>query len=278
MTTDIRQSSTYAKFMARIGWIVEEIDGGFVYIKKFPLIGAVIKLQRPNKIPAIKKLIELKKKFRARSIAVEPNIYSSHDTFLQATTYQLQALKDPFLPTKTIHIDITPSEQTIFNRFSEAKRRAVRRAEKAGITIKQSNDIDDFIILKNKTAGLFGFLTTSTIKPLWETFGPHNACILVAYEISKSAPIASILILFHDQTAYYWMATATEEGKKSFAPTLLVWEALKLSKQKGMKRFDFEGIYDERYPNLNKNWSGFTKFKEGFGGEMIYYTLPFLQK
>lgn len=259
--TDIRQSKLYAEFMRSIGWKVEEIDGVYAYIKPFPLIGATIKIQRPNKLPEMTKLEHLKKRYRARSISIEPDF--SHN--LLPTTYNL--LKDPYLPTKTILIDLKPSEQIIFSRFSEAKRRAVRRAEK-GSVIASEGAIDEFIKLKNKTAGLFGFLTTTTLKPLWNTFSPQQATVLLT-----NSP-AAILLLFHQKTAYYWMAGATEAGKKSFAPTLMVWEALKLSKQKGCEIFDFEGIYDERYPNLNKNWLGFTKFKQGFGGKEVEYPKP----
>jgi len=58
-----------------------------------------------------------------------------------------------------------------------------------------------------------------------------------------------------------------------FAPTLLVWEALKLAKNRGAKQFDFVGVWDERIPNKFHEWKGFTKFKEGFGGAAQYYPL-----
>ncbi|MBU1323407.1 peptidoglycan bridge formation glycyltransferase FemA/FemB family protein, partial [Patescibacteria group bacterium] len=56
----------------------------------------------------------------------------------------------------------------------------------------------------------------------------------------------------------------TQEGKIKFVPTLLVWEAIKLAKKLGCKRFDFEGIDDKR-------WPGFTRFKKSFGGIEIEY-------
>jgi lipid II:glycine glycyltransferase (peptidoglycan interpeptide bridge formation enzyme) len=66
---------------------------------------------------------------------------------------------------------------------------------------------------------------------------------------------------------------ATKKGKKLFAPTLLVWEALKVSKKRKMKYFDFIGVWDERTPRKNTEWKGFTKFKEGFGGKELYYPM-----
>ncbi len=311
---DIHQSSLYAQFMGLIGWQVEKIDETYIYVKKFPLIGATIKIQRNDKIPDLKKLLILKKKYRARNISIEPNIHVIPDLIRDPENKNLDSLRqladhgndkfftplnDPYLPTKTIHIDLAPSEQTIFSHFPKDKRWAIRRAEKEGIIVEKSNNIDAFIKLKNKTAGFLGFLTTTTLKSLWQTFSPKQAIILLAYQklssfwlvqnqttISKKIrfwsrfapqndkPVAGILLLFHQTTAYYWIAAATSEGKKSFAPTLLVWEALKLAKKRGCTVFDFEGVFDERYPKSNKNWKGFTKFKSGFGGKEVEFPKP----
>ena len=52
---------------------------------------------------------------------------------------------------------------------------------------------------------------------------------------------------------------------------VLVWEAFKLAKKRGCQIFDFEGIYDERFPKAGTAWKGFTKFKEGFGGEKVVF-------
>jgi lipid II:glycine glycyltransferase (peptidoglycan interpeptide bridge formation enzyme) len=65
-------------------------------------------------------------------------------------------------------------------------------------------------------------------------------------------------------------ACSTKQANKLSAPSLLVWEGVKLAKKKGCKVFDFEGIYDERY-KATKSWKGFTRFKMGFGGKVITY-------
>ena len=47
---DIRQTAKYAKYLKKIGWQVERINEINYFIKKFPLIGSVIKVQRPENI------------------------------------------------------------------------------------------------------------------------------------------------------------------------------------------------------------------------------------
>lgn len=296
---NIRQTSLYADFMRRINWQVEKIDDVYVYIKKLPLLPAVIKIQRPQKLPPPEKLTQLAKKYHTKSVIIEPS------PSCQLSAVSCQLLNDPYIHTKSIHIDLTADEKTIFNCLTSAKRRAVRRAQKAGVEVEISGNIDAFIKLKNKTSGLFlGFLTTHGFtRHLWNTFYPKNARVLLAYisrptVILERTPvrdripngfdqpsasrmttidkkyIAGILLLYSHNVAYYWMAAANAQGKKSFAPTLLIWEALKFAKKKRLKVFDFEGVYDERFPKRSKDWQGFSKFKEGFGGTSVYYPQP----
>lgn len=297
---DIHQSSTYAQFMNKIGWNVENIDGVNIFIKKLPLLPAVMKLQRSDKLPQLNKLKLLMQKYHSHSISVEPNVIARSPKDDVAIS-NLKSLTSPFLPTKTIFIDLLPDESEIFNKFSGAKRKAVRRAQNLGVEIFHSNNIEDFIKLKGSSAGFLGFLTTQTLKPIWKTFAPNNAFILLAkiniahYSSNSVLPnekllkissrsakqdsnnkfIAGVLILIWQNTAYYWMAATSNAGKQNFAPTLLIWESLKKAKKMNCTNFDFEGIYDERYEKLNKEWLGFSKFKSGFGGKEIYFPQSF---
>ena len=116
---------------------------------------------------------------------------------------------------------------------------------------------------------------------MWKLFSPKHAAILLAYTDHSSFNIhhstfnvvGGILLIFWQKIAYYWVAGATKKGKKQFAPTLLVWEALKIAKKRGCTSFDFVGVYDERLPAYSRDWKGFTKFKEGFGGREVWYPI-----
>lgn len=296
---DIRQSSLYACYMQSLGWRVEQIGKWQAFIRPFPIIGSFIKIQRINSPIPFKEIDGLIKKYRAFRVVIEPGITN--------TDFELFGYcrsNSPYSPSKTIHIDLKKSEQKIFQSFSEAKRRAVRRAMKNGITIYQSSDIAEFIKLKIRQDFFFGLLMKNDLRILWKTFAPKNIRLFFAYRNNYSKdkqllglknttgshfndiyyyskhnemPMAGILLLFYDDVAYYWQAAATREGKKLFAPTLLVWESLKLAKKRGCLLYDFEGVYDERFPQTTKNWQGFTKFKEGFGGEEVYYPEPWLK-
>lgn len=269
--TEIQQSPLYAKYLTSLGWSTPKLDGSYIFIKKFPLIGGFAKIQRVQKLPKLGVLLPLLARHSVRRVVVEPDASIRQTQFTHWCTSlsnHMKLLRSPYLATKTNIIDLTVSEKDMFQKFSEAKRRAVRRAIKYNVRIHQSHDIDAFIKLKNNSAGFLGFITTTGIKPLWNIFSPNNTTILTDKKYT-----AGVLLLFWDKTAYYWLAAATHEGKKLFAPTLLVWEALTLSKKKGCKRFDFVGVWDERIPKQNTKWKGFTKFKEGFTGSSVYYPI-----
>jgi lipid II:glycine glycyltransferase (peptidoglycan interpeptide bridge formation enzyme) len=271
---DVRQSKMYGDYMQKIGWQVETIDDTLIFVKRFPLIGSFIKIQRPDHIPTETSIKDLVKKHRAWRVSLE----MMKDERLMINDFKIN--NSPYLPTKTIQIDLTASEEKIFSRFEETKRRAVRRAEKNGVIIKESKNIDDFIKLKTKNFWPLSHFYAKDIKALYESFYPKNASILIAYKEdsgqARMTVIAGVLLLFHEKVAYYWLAAGTKEGKKLFAPTLLVLEALKVSKKKNCTVFDFEGIYDERFHNATKQWKGFTKFKQGFGGKEIIFPNPLL--
>jgi len=252
------------------------IDGINIFFKRFPFAGTVAKIHRPEHLPSLEKLIPFLRTYGVRRLILEPIAtarQSDVTAWCQRLPKSISLNRSPFLPTKTIRIDLTGDIENIFASFTEAKRRAVRRSLKLGVSVASSTDIDSLIRVKNASAGWFGFITTTGIRELWETFSPDHTAILLAYKGMSKKPIGGVLLLFWDSIAYYWIAGATKEGKKYFMPTLLAYEAMKLAKKKHARQFDFVGVWDERIPRENLSWKGFTKFKEGFGGKIRYYPL-----
>ncbi|MBI5448961.1 peptidoglycan bridge formation glycyltransferase FemA/FemB family protein [Candidatus Gottesmanbacteria bacterium] len=274
---EIQQSLLYADYIRHLGWKVMTVDHTNIFLKNFPFVGGIAKIHRPSTLPNIKRLCAVLREQKIRSVSVEPACTVNQkrfDKWMKKLSQYILINKTYFLPTKTIHISLTASEDQIFQHFSEAKRRAVRKAIKNNLKISPSLDIRDLIKIKNKSAGLFGFVTTSGVKELSQIFAPSHAAILLAQKnIGISCVVGGILLLFWQKTAYYWIAGATNDGKRLFAPTLLVWEAIKFAKRRGCTTFDFVGVWDERMPHKFHDWKGFTKFKEGFGGSPIYYPL-----
>ncbi len=272
---EIQQSALYASYIRSLGWKVEKLNGCYIFIKPFPIIGGLAKIQRVTRLPTLSKLLPVLRKYGVRTLAIEPDSRMKKGAFTKwcrTAAHSIRLNRDPFIPTKTIRVDVTATENEMFSRLSEAKRRAVRRAQKNGVTVTVNNDIDTLIHLKSRSAGFLGFITTAGAKKLWYALPQTHKAVLLARGPDGDL-IGGIMLIAWNHISYYWIAGALPRGKKLFAPTLLVWEALKASKKLRCKALDFVGVWDERLPKENLLWKGFTKFKEGFGGYTLYYPL-----
>lgn len=290
MTKDVHQSDKYGQYMRKIGWIVEKVDGCQIFIRQFSPIGSFIKIQRPNFSIPFKKIEKIAKDYRGFKIVIELSLnkqsngratHLSGRQIEQFRKFGYKKTNSPYLPTKTIHIDLSQPEKEILAQMKKKTRYCLRRAQKSGLTVKKSKDIESFIHLKLRHFFPFSFLIKKEIKTLWQIFYPKNAVILEAKRHNDAYHcdriLGGVLLLFHQGISHYWLAASTKRGKKLFAPTLLVWEAVKLSKKRGCKIFDFEGIYDQRFQKATKSWQGFTRFKRGFGGQEIEYPGCFIK-
>lgn len=252
---DLRQSPEFARFIKKIGWIVGKEKDFQFYIRHLPILGNFIKIQRPQKPITPKTINNLAKKYHAFAVQII------------------------FSPTKTLQLDLTLPLGQIQKQMKKDARYELRRAEKNKIIVKKSDDIETFIKIWHKNAFRRGFWIPfgKEIRSIYEAFD-QKARLLLAYSIQDtkySIPVSGALILISDKTAYYFHAASTPEGRKLSAPYSVVWEAIKLAKKKGCRIFDFEGIYDERFPQ--KSWLGFSHFKKSFGGEEIEYPGCFIK-
>lgn len=253
---DIRQSPLWAKYITDLGWQAEKIDGNFAYIKKLPLFGTIIKLQRPSGKIDLKKLLRVAREKRVLVLKVEPQ--KDSEDFLRLGFH-----KDsfPLSPSKTILIDISKSENELLSQMHPKTRYNIGLSQKKKMNVENSGDIDLFCRLSP--------LPEKETREFWKIFAPKNAFMLIAQK--NKEPLAGVLIGHFQKRAYYMFAFSTEKGKKLFAPTTLVWESFLKCRKMGIKTFDFDGIYDKRYHAATRKWQGFTRFKKGFGGKELEF-------
>jgi len=290
--------------MEKIGWKVETIDNDSmnqcsnekinIFIKKIPILPfSVIKILRyKGKIQLIK-LKNLAKKHRAILIKLEP--FEIEKTKNGQVYFKvLENNKWPLTPTKTLWVNLKKSENQILSEMKQKTRYNIRLAQRKKIKAEiisgdkiTTDQLLDFYNLwkKNKPHNWLFRPNFNELKYLVECFDKkcffvfihrHSELDSESIQINTSIDscfrrndkecklIAACLILTSSNVAFYWHNTSTDLGKKLFAPTLCIWEAIRESKKRKLKIFDFEGLWDERYPKLNKNWKGFSRFKEGF--------------
>lgn len=260
---DIRQSRQYADYLSKIGWTVERINNTNYFLKKLPFIGSVLKIQRPKEI-IFEEIERLRKKYRIFQIIIEPKNKIQTQRILNSGYKQS---KSPYLSTKTLHLDLSKSKQKLFTNLKKDAKYAIKRT--LNIQINTQKDIKLFRKTWKETVSYQRYVPPlSHLVSLKKSFDDNAFFISSGLPADVSAEAGAIFLLC-GKTAYYWQAFTGKRARKSQIQYGIVWKGILWAKDKGAKIFDFEGIYDERFPN--KSWLGFTHFKKSFGGYEITY-------
>ena len=257
---DLRQTEYYSKYIKKLGWKVDKYGGVNIYSKRL-LLWNFVKIQRPEDFKADKLNNYLTSNYRYSTIYVEAKNNKQYNSLLK---FKFKSYNSPFLPTKTIWIDLKDGQSQLLKKMHQKTRYNIKVAERNNLKIVYSKDIERFSDFWQNCAKERGMFLNQKreISELYNAFN-KSAKIYVALD-GKSDWLAGILSVYTKDVSYYMYAASTKKGKKLYAPTLLIWEVLKSEKNDGKSLFDFEGIYDERFPL--KTWRGFTRFKKGFGG------------
>ncbi|PIR42181.1 hypothetical protein CO058_01605 [candidate division WWE3 bacterium CG_4_9_14_0_2_um_filter_35_11] len=168
-------------------------------------------------------------------------------------------------------LDLSVPEDVLQSNMSQKTRYNSRLAAKKGVIVKIENTekgIKIFQDLHAQTAKRQCFLPHSReyyTKAFNTLFENKMANILVAYY--EDEPVASWMIFNYDGTLYYPFGGSGNDNRNLMASNLMAWEAIKLGKSLDCKLFDMWGATSDK---LHPYW-GFTKFKLGYGGDLVEY-------
>lgn len=249
---DIRQTLPYSKYLESENWQSQKINGNYYHVKNLHFY-KLIKLQRPEKVN-INDIKKISKRYKGIvQLVIEPTD--------DKQTKQIKKLgfkqTGPYVPSKTIFLDLKPSEKKIYDNFTKDARYCLRKSE--NIKLAKWTDMQRFHnVWKNSVPTGRYVLSTKQLEALKKTFG-KRALFLLDKEFDAGA-----IFLVVGQKGYYWYGFVDKKTRKSLAMYKVLFEGIKWCKKSGAKQMDFEGIYDERFPI--KAWEGFTKFKQKFGG------------
>ncbi|KKR44921.1 hypothetical protein A2434_00865 [Candidatus Woesebacteria bacterium RIFOXYC1_FULL_41_14] len=268
---DIRQTLSYAKYLRSLGWVVERTGEISYFIKKFPLLGSLLKIQRPDEI-RMDTISKLCRKHGVFQIIIEPK-NDLDAKYLISSGFKLA--KDTYLPSKTLLIDLTESKEDILKKFKKDARQAIRKG--SGLNIKEYSTPDEIRIFREgwkKSVKLNRFVPpTEQLIKLKKSFPQSYSLFLASHNIVGRI-IGGVIFTTssHERSnyiTYYWQAFTNNEGRTTLSQYSLLWQGILWAKKNGYKIFDFEGIYDPRFPN--RSWKGFTHFKHSFGGNEVEY-------
>lgn len=269
---DIRQCLGWKNYLTDKGWQVVSLraEDGVHQMKAFivPLgiLGLkMLKLQRSEYDPSWRELKQIKRKYRVVSSVIEP-LRVQDPLGYRMAGYKLSMM--PYLATKTYMVDLTQSENDLWKNLSEnAKRQVIKNKEAQIEEIK----IDEFFELWKKNSKIWTMKKTE-LKSIIKRFKGRAKLI-----VSRKGDdyYSGLLILYTSDMANYYQTWTSEKGRVSGAHYKLVWEEMLRAKKNGLKFFDLEGIFDERWPQ--KRWRGFTEFKRRFGGQAVSFPGSFFR-
>lgn len=168
-----------------------------------------------------------------------------------------------------IFMDLDRSEEDIIASFTQKTRYNSRLAARKGVEVSVENNskgLKTFIDLHFETTKRQGFLSHSKnyYTQVFEVLNKYNKVnILVA--TYQNQPMAAWMLLNHENTIYYTYGGSSTEHKEVMASNLIAYEAIKLGKRLNAKIFDLWGATN----NEKDSFWGFTKFKLGYGGELV---------
>ncbi len=183
----------------------------------------------------------------------------------------------PIQPQRTLVIDLRPSEDEILAAMKQKTRYNIRLAEKKGVTVKLSDDLDTFNKLMQITGkrDQFGVHSSAYYRKAYELFRPLNrAQIFTAYY--NDQPLATLMLFMLGERAWYFYGGSSNEERNRMPTYLLQWEAMRWAKAHGATHYDLWGVPDEdeetleaNFENRNDGLWGVYRFKRGFGGKLI---------
>lgn len=282
---DIRQCSVWGDYLSGIGWKIERVGKTQVFIRSIPLIKySLIKIQHPqNPLPFLK-IDQIAQKHHALFVLIEPEPHLYFEKFFLENGYQKSAIS--LTHTATVLIDLQKKERELFTSFSKNAQRNIKKALKNNLESKTvflskqnvREELEKFFPLIQNLAKEKKFHVPSfdeLFKKL--TALKEGSVLLFAYTKRDPQPVAAVWLYYQSEKMYYLHTGVTQEGYKLLANYLLVWEALKLGKKIRLKTFDFEGIFDPRFPKFRQSWKGLTEFKKRFHGTLVEYPTPWIK-
>ena len=181
-------------------------------------------------------------------------------------------------PSATVRVDLARQPEQLLAGMRASTRSNIRKADRKGVKarIGGREDLATFGALVEETARRQGFspYPGSYYERMWTLFEEDDrACLLMA-EVAGRV-LAAILVIGYGDTATYKMGAWSGERSSIHPNELLHWTAIEWAQARGYRFYDLEGVpvgvatalLEGDEPEQARE--GTTRFKLGFGGEVI---------
>lgn len=172
-------------------------------------------------------------------------------------------------PEATRILDLTVSEEEILAQMKPKGRYNIGVAEKSGVTVEQSEDVESFFSILQGTAERDQFSRKPQLH--YEAFIKHlpGSFLLLARDANGKAISGLLGVLWNNQGIYYYGAS-DYASRALMAPYALQWAAIRYAKARGCASYDLLGVAPPE-ADPDHPWAGISAFKAKFGGTVRLY-------
>lgn len=212
-------------------------------------------------------------------------VYLSPQTPLLTTHHSLLTSPRHIHPVATRIIDLTQSETAILVQMKPKGRYNIGVAERHGVRVEESDDVEAFYALLKTTAVRDRFRppARSSYKAFLASIPGSFLLIARHPDAAIREPIAGLIGVIWPSvplaptercagvhTGIYYYGASSHEHRALMAPYALQWAAMRRCKAAGCTTYDLLGIAP---PDAvaDHPWQGVSGFKEKFGGTVVEY-------
>ncbi len=241
--------------------------GTFLFVPHGPVVAR--REDREETLQALKqRLIALGREEKAAFVRISPAFVKDDETlglfrkagFRNAPVHMMH-------PEITWILDISRDEETLLREMKKNHRNLIRRAAKDGVTVSRSVEQDalrTFYDIHMETVQRHGFVPFSFdyIRHELECFKTDDR-INIFNASYQGKVISSAIVVFYGNEAFYHHGASSSENARIPSSYLALWEAIREAKRRGLSKFNFYGIVENKPKHP---WYGLSHFKKGFGG------------
>lgn len=149
-----------------------------------------------------------------------------------------------FFSRHTVTLDLSPSLDEIWTQqFSSKNRNMIRKAEKEGVSIVESDDYESFRRLYDNTmtnlnAEGYYFFPQSYYDEYKASFKDNS---ILCFAMLDGKVIAGSMFMFSQDYAHYHLSARDRDYSKYAANNLILWYGIRKAKERGCKYFHFGG-------------------------------------
>jgi len=199
----------------------------------------------------------------------------SSQKFVEANIVPPQILVHQVPPKATLMVGLLGSEAELLGEMHEKTRYNIRLAERKGVEVREAGIQDGFekfwhLIQETADRDHIGIHSREYYKKMLETVRGVDIQAHLFLAECEGEPLATAVLIICGDTATYLHGGSSSMQRNLMAPYALQWRMMLYAKLQGCRWYDMWGVAPVAQQTQNySTWAGITRFKMGFGGEVL---------